>query len=180
MARLFAIFFLITLIFQSAALAQTGPAPIRIFGYFQTTLQYENGAMAKSSEYEQDISSTSFFLQHLNLFLQKDLAKDWTSFIDFKFTDNFSSSRNWGTFDLDEAWVRYRASKRLNLKIGLQIPIFNNLNEIKNRTPILPYIMRPMVYESTFRKFVALDEFVPNRTFFQVYGFIPHDLLKMD
>ena len=38
-------------------------------------------------------------------------------------------------FNLKEAWVRYLMSGAFNLKLGLQIPIFNHFNEIKNKMP---------------------------------------------
>ena len=33
--------------------------------------------------------------------------------------------------------MKYRADRRFNLKMGMLIPIFNNLNEINNRTALL-------------------------------------------
>jgi hypothetical protein len=119
-------------------------------------------------------------MQQLNLFLQKDLARDWTALVNFEVLNNFSSSRRWGSFNAEEAWVRYRASRQFNLKVGLQIPVFNNLNEIKNRMPLLPYIVRPLVYETSFNEFIAIEEFLPNRAYIQAYGFIPSGRVKID
>ena len=42
-----------------------------------------------------------------------------------------------GSTKLEEVWVKYRADRRFNLKMGMLIPIFNNLNEINNRTALL-------------------------------------------
>jgi hypothetical protein len=64
--------------------------------------------------------------------------------------------------------------------LGLQIPIFNNLNEIKNRTPLLPYIIRPLAYETSFAEFIELEELVPARAYVQSYGFLPFGDLKID
>jgi hypothetical protein len=125
-------------------------------------------------------TSTSFIMQQLNLFLQKDLAKNWTAFINFELVNSFSSSRQWGAYSLEEAWTRFRLSKEFNLKLGLQIPIFNNLNEIKNRTPLLPYITRPLVYETSFNEFLALEEYLPARAYVQTYGFLPYGKFKLD
>ena len=33
--------------------------------------------------------------------------------------------------------MKYRADRRFNLKMGMLIPIFNNLNEINKRTALL-------------------------------------------
>ena len=56
--------------------------------------------------------------------------------------------------------------------------MFNNLNEIKNRTPLLPYIVRPLVY--SFRDFIAVEEYLPQRAFVQAYGFVPTGDVKID
>jgi hypothetical protein len=159
--------------FSFSAFAQLQESPIKMFGYFQNQFKYEK--MKKSGT-----TSTSFIMQQLNLFLQKDLAKNWTAFINFELVNSFSSNRQWGAYNLEEAWTRFRLSKEFNFKLGLQIPIFNNLNEIKNRTPLLPYITRPLVYETSFNDFLALEEYLPNRAYVQTYGFLSLDNYKLD
>ena len=153
--------------------AQTGESPIKIFGYFQNELGLEYSLKEKKNE-------NSFTMQQLNLFFQKDLARNWTSFISFEIINNYSSSRQWGAFNLEEAWARYRLNMKFNIKLGLQTPIFNNLNEIKNRTPLLPYIIRPLAYETSFGENIEIEELVPARTFVQAYGFIPCKNTKFD
>ncbi len=66
------------------------------------------------------------------------------------------------------------------MKFGLLIPIFNNLNEINNRTPLLPYIFRPIIYETSYSEIVEVEEFVPSRAFIQTYGFLPAGEVKLD
>ncbi|MFQ5770818.1 MAG: hypothetical protein ACE5HX_09790, partial [bacterium] len=174
MIRLQALLFLLTsFIAVSNSLAQIGESPIRIFGYFQNSLQHW-------TTFEDRQEQNSFSVQQLNLFFQKDLGQNWRAFVNFEFLNNFSSSRQWGAANLEEAWVRYRANEKFNLKLGLLIPIFNNLNEIKNRTPLLPYIVRPLVYETSFSEFIAVEEFTPARAFVQAYGFLPIDDVKLD
>ncbi|UCE19801.1 MAG: hypothetical protein JSV84_05530 [Gemmatimonadota bacterium] len=160
-------------ILTSASLTQSGDSPIGIFGYFQNSFQHW-------TTFEDRKEQNSFSVQQLNLFFQKDLSRDWTAFINFEFLNSFSSIRQWGAANLEEAWVKYRANEKFNLKLGLQIPIFNNLNEIKNRTPLLPYIVRPLVYETSFSEFIIIEEFVPDRAFLQVYGFLPKGETKCD
>ena len=167
---------LLLFIVTSSAFAQWGEKPLRIFGYFQTHFEHDRSDQGDRGK----INQNSFVLQQLNLFLQKDLTHHWTSFVNFELINNYSSGRNWGAFNLEEAWVKYRKCKELSLKIGLQIPVFNNLNEIKNRTPLLPYIIRPLVYETSFAEFLNLEEFTPNRAFAQAYGFIPYKQAKFD
>ena len=174
MARFTAIaFLLLAPVAAPDAFAQKGEAPIQIFGYFQNSLQHWSTFEGRSEQ-------NSFSLQQLNLMLQKDLRRDWTAFINFEILNNFSSTRKWGALNLEEAWVRYRAGKRLKLKLGLLVPTFNNLNEDKNRTPILPYVIRPLVYETSFNEFIGIENFLPTRAFAQVYGFFPYNEVKVD
>lgn len=149
----------------STAFAQPGEAPLKIFGYFQTSAQHWTA-------FDDHQEFNSFSLQQLNLFFQKDIARGWSAFVNFEFLNNFSSSSQWGSANLEEAWLRFRLNENFNLKVGLQIPIFNNLNTIKNRTPLLPYIVRPLAYESSFNEFFPIDEFVPPRAYIQAYGFL--------
>lgn len=145
--------------------------PLKIFGYFQIELRQDS---------DSGHASNAFLLQQLNLFLQKDLGDDWTSFVNFEILNSYSSFRDWGSFNLEEAWVGNRLSEQFKFKIGLQIPEFNNLNTIKNRTPLLPYIIRPVAYESSFGEFITLDMITPARAYAQIYGSIPAHGLKID
>lgn len=157
------------------AQAQDAEQPLEIFGYFQVIYQGEhlNGLAAGGD-------NTSFTVQQLNLFLQKDLTPKLTALVDFELVNAYSSSRGWGAFGLEGAWLRYRHNRRLSVKAGLHIPPFGRLNEIKNRTPLLPYIIRPPVYEASFEELLDLNEFVPNRAYLQVYGFLPAGAAKLD
>jgi len=157
----------------ASAGAQSQEKPLRIFGYFQNSFQ-------QWTAFQERPKQNSFSLQQLNLFFQKDLGTNWTAFVDFEFLNNFSSSRQWGSFNLEEVWVKYRADMRFNLKLGLLIPIFNNLHEIKNRTPLLPYIIRPLAYETSFSEFIEIEVLTPVRAFAQVYGFFPAGEAKFD
>lgn len=167
--RLALIVWLATGATAASALAQQD---LRIFGYFQNTFQYERP--------EDATKSTSFLLQHLNMLFQKELSKTWSTYINIEFTNSFSASQSWGTASVQEAWALYRYDNRFSLKLGLQIPTFNNLNEIKNRTPLLPYIIRPVVYESSLEEVISLEQYVPNRAFVQAYGFLPFRRTKFD
>ncbi len=154
-------------------LAQSGGSAINTFGYFQVLFQHTEN----KDNLERD---NSFSVQQLNLIFQKDFSRQWVAFINFEVLNNFSSSRRWGSFDLDEAWVRYRANRQLILKVGLHVPVFNHLNEIKNRTPLLPYVIRPLVYEESFAEIIDVEEFIPNRAFVQVNGSLPVGKARLD
>lgn len=158
--------------FVSNSTAQVSESPIKLFGYFQTQFSHQ--------DHRNQRSSNSFNMQQMNIFAQKDLGKNWTALVNLEFLNTYSSGRFWGSFNLEEAWVRYRVGKRLNLKLGLQIPIFNNLNEINNRMPLLPYIIRPLAYETSFGEFLDIESFTPKRTFIQAYGYFPQGDLKID
>lgn len=157
----------------SESFAQREDTPLKVFGYFQNSLQ-------QWTAFQHQPAQNSFGLQQLNLFFQKDLYQNWTAFVNFEALNTFSSSRRWGALNLEEAWVKYNPNMKFNLKLGLQIPIFNNLNAVKNRTPVLPYIIRPLVYETSFGEFIPLEEFVPARAFVQAYGFLPAGEAKFD
>jgi hypothetical protein len=160
-------------IYGSPAWSQTTDTDLKTFGYFQTSFTHQKGIQTRNEE-------NSFQVQQLNLFLQKNLTSKWTAFINFEFLNSYSSFHNWGAHNLEEAWVGYRSSNQFKLKLGLQVPTFNNLNEIKNRTPLLPYIIRPLAYESSFNEIIRIEEFVPSRAFAQVYGFIPWGKAKVE
>lgn len=151
-----------------------------IFGYFQTTVSYERSWDIDDVDEDTGYRTSSFYLQHMNVMMQKKLDADWTMFANFEFFNNYSSYDQWGGFSIEEAWVKKRFNKKVSLKFGLQTPIFNNLNEIKTKSPVLPYIIRPIVYESSFQEFIKIDEYVPQFAFAQAYGFLPYDRFKMD
>ncbi len=163
----------IALSFVGTLRAQDDSSDLKIFGYFQPQFYYQTAV-------DPEPANNSFVLQQLNLFFQKDLGKRLSSFVNFEAVNSFSSDQQWGSFRLEEAWVRYRESRTLNVKVGLQIPIFNNFNEIKNRMPLIPYVIRPLVYESSFVDVIPVRIFVPQQAFVQAYGWHPIGNLKID
>lgn len=154
------------------AFGQFGETPINTFGYFQVSFQHQDDTNGDDAN--------TFSVQQLNLILESNLSKRWRAFVDFEVLNNFSSSRRWGSFDLNEAWASYRADSRLTLKAGLHVPVFNHLNDIKNRTPLLPYVIRPLVYEESFGEVLNIEEYLPERAFAQVKGFLPLGRAKID
>ena len=147
---------------------------MRLFGYFQN--QYQQAGAPNAAR-----ERNSFALQQLNVFVQKDLARNWTALVNLEVLNTFSTSRQTGAMNLKEAWVRYRHGRGLNIRAGLQIPIFNHLNAIKDQTPVLPYVTRPLVYEESLEEVASLEEFIPDRAFLQVFGTLqPAKPLKVD
>ncbi len=167
------IFFLTIFFLQKIILmAQYEEYPFKTFGYFQVSFMQQLFKNASDKK--------SFSLQQMNLFFQHDLTDEWSAFAGLEFINNYNSGKSWGDLSLSEVWVKYYGGKRFNLKIGLQVPTFNHLNEISNKTPLLPYIVRPLAYESSFAEFLNLDDFIPRRAFIQMYGFLPVDETKVD
>lgn len=149
---------------------------LHIFGFFQSTFQYTPSTFEFSNpefgiDAELDLESKSFLMQQMNMFFRKDLSSDFNMWVNLQFTNTFSTNHRWGTFNVEEAWIRYRHSNLFSLKAGLLIPRFNNLNEVKNRMPYLPYVLRPFIYEATYSEVVGdLENYVPHRAFLQGYG----------
>lgn len=150
---------------------------LQIFGYFQSIFTHQTRL---KTQFDEAPTQNSFSTQQQNLFFQRDLDRQWRTFINLEFVNSFSSARQWGSASLEEVWIRYRAGRRLNVKLGQSIPVFNNLNEIKTKTPLLPYIIRPLVYEASFSEFIAVEEYLPQRAFVQAYGYLPTRRLKLD
>lgn len=188
MARyVFIIFFLSGFLIEyPLVFAQGGESPLRIFGYFQTSFRQWSALDFQTSHpevtgIEEQPAQNSFNLQQLNLFISKDIARHWRTFVNFEILNTFSSGKQWGSFNLEEAWVRYKPGDKFSLKTGLLIPTFNNLNEIKNRTPLLPYIIRPLLYESSLSEIIGdFEEGIPARAFVEASGVIPLGKAKFD
>ncbi len=136
-----------------------------VFGYFQTQFWLNDDRNGTTSDYN------SFNLQQLNLFWRQDFNRRWTAFVNIESVNTYSSQRGWGEINLEEAWVSYRMSEKWNFKLGLQIPPFNSFNEIRDKMPLIPYIIRPLVYESSLTTSTDTGDFLPERAFAQVYGF---------
>jgi len=109
-------------------------------------------------------------VQQLNLMFRKEFSTNVSTFLNFEIINNFSTEKNWGEFNLEEIWLNYEYVSNHSIKGGLLIPKFNNLNEIKNRMPLLPYINRPPIYEPSFRQVLEPSNFLPERAFIQFQG----------
>jgi hypothetical protein len=140
---------------------------LRIFGYFQNTytrMDVKLDGMAPAW------IENSFDMQQLNIFFAKNFGSELSSFVNLEFTNSFNLQDTIGGFDIQEAWLKYSPSSAFNLKAGLMIPKFNYMNEIKNKTALLPYIYRPLVYETMFSSQFSTSDFVPQQAYLQVYG----------
>jgi len=146
--------------------AQQESSPLDIFGYMQASFGATQGTTLVPG-------SSSFLLQQLNLMAARRFDSRFSMFVNLQFTNSYYSKLTWGSLNLEEAWARYHAGLGLNIKAGLLIPSFNALHQIKNRTPLLPYVFRPFVYEATLEDVVDVESFLPMRAYAEVYGTLP-------
>ena len=152
---------------------------LRVFGYFQTQFRHASesaqvnlpGGVTVPVYIPENVNS--FSLQHLNVLFAKNLSERFSAFVNLEFINTYDSDRKWGSFGVQEAWVRYRHDRRFDVKVGALVPTFNNLNTIKNRAPLLPYIIRPFVYENSYASVLAIAEFVPQQAFVELSGSVP-------
>ena len=149
---------------------------LNIFGYFQNNYTYFNVYTGDT----QTLSTNSFLMQQMNVFFQKNINTQFSAFVNLEFTNSFSLQDSIGGFKIQEAWFKYSPSSLFNVKAGVLIPRFNNFNEIKNRTILLPYIYRPIAYETYFFNQFGTGEFVPTTANLQVYGDIPISELSLN
>jgi hypothetical protein len=156
---------------------------LRIYGYMQTLGYYqrtESSIATPMGTFNNSEERTTFSLQQMNIFLTKPIGDRFNAFVNLEFSLSYSSQRGWGSFSVEEAWANYNHSEALNVKAGLMLPTFNNLNELKNRTPLLPYLFRPFVYETSVANLLNVEDFLPERAFVQVYGSLPLGGLRLD
>lgn len=150
-------------VFSSVAFSQ---GDLNMFGFFQA--RYQN--ITSEDDFNFDDENT-FQIQQLNLMGSKDLGSGFNAFINFEILNDYDAERGIGNFNLQEAfvnWSNYDGS--LQLKIGRFLPRFNNLYEIYNRTPLLPYAYRPLVYERQVSAIIDFEDWLPALGNFQVYG----------
>ena len=148
---------------------------VDVFGYMQ--LNYKQGFDLLTPT---KTTTGSFNMQEMDLFVRKDLGSDVSCLIDLQTLDNFSSVNNWGSINLDEAWIKFSPSKLFNLKVGKIVPAFNNFNEIKTKFPLMPYIFRPIVYEATYQSTLQVSQWVPEHAAIQINGTTPVSDIKLD
>ena len=128
----------------------------------------------------QSLEEKNVTLQILSLFFRKEFKNDYTFFLNTEFTNSYSSGEKWGNFSIAELWIRKEYSSSFNYKIGLLVPRFNQMNEVKNRMPFIPYIERPLVYESSLAFFINFEDYIPERAFLQFDGSFFKDNLIFD
>ena len=151
---------------------------LQLFGSMQTIFFHQDSRMTIDSPTENihftgSESRSTFALQQMDLFFRKEMSDNFTAFVDLEFQLNYSSEKHWGSLSLQEAWMNYHVSDALNIKTGLLYPAFNQLNEIKNRLALQPYLFRPLIYERLLSSKFLAEDFIPEHAFIQISGMVP-------
>jgi hypothetical protein len=168
------------ILLSGVAAGQSVSNVLDVFGYFQATFDHSSDETDIIGIPPMSGTRNTFILQQANIFFRKEFTPRLSAFVSLEFTNTYASTRNWGTFRLEEAWVRYQTSEEFSVKAGLLVPVFNNLNQIKNRMPLLPYITRPFVYEAAAEGVSDLNEFTPGSAFIQIEGAVPVGDFRVD
>ena len=172
-------------IFGSSVYSQEG---LSIYGFFQASaFHVENDYTFKTSKLnplmgdsKKSEAYTSYQLQQANLLMRNEFNDNFSAFLNLEFTNNYNSLNGWGSFGIKEAFMRYQLNDQFTAKVGMFIPKFNNLYEIYEKTPLLPYAFRPFVYETVLESVIDQNDFLPNKAFAQIEGFLPVDEVKLD
>ena len=172
--------FLLLFSVSSVVYGQTDIYGLKLYGFYQTDFMNDHQTLNSPFASAGDLRLNSFWMQQMNLFLAKDINDNFSTFVSLEFTNNYASQKNWGSFSIEEAWINYSSSNLLNIKAGLLLPAFNNLNEIKDRTLLFPYILRPFVYETSLGSLVDLNAYVPQNANLEVYGSVLMQELKLN
>lgn len=174
--------FLFSLLFLFAATSINAQEEISIFGYAQPYFNAFSSAYGEPGPPagEEDQNYFTMGISQLNLFFQKDFGDDFSSFVNFELINNYSSDRGFGAFNLQEAYLRWNLADELKFKFGMVIPVFNQMYEIYNKTPLLPYIFRPKLYETNQGNLVDIFSFLPQKALVQASGVFNVSGVKID
>jgi hypothetical protein len=149
-------------------------SPIDIYGYAQSSFyMFHNTFTPYPPSGEDNYTYKNMGVNQLNLFFGKDLGDDFSGFINFEFINNYSSNNGFGSFNLQEAYLKWDYSDFLKVKFGMLIPQFNSLFEIYNRTPLLPYLIMPKLYDATSGDLVNTFDILPQKALIQLNGSVP-------
>lgn len=161
---------LLFVFFTISSLQLKAEEGLNVFGFFQGRLQ----SATLKSDFPGFAPTNSFDIQQLNLMASNNFGNGFSAFVNLEFINTYNTTQKWGSFNIQEAFAKYENENgTFKVKAGLFLPQFNNLLEISNRTPLLPYIYRPLVYETQVGNIIDFSNFLPQQGNFQVYGSLP-------
>lgn len=163
----------------STAIAQE---PLQVFGFVQPYFNNYSSRYGDPGppEGEEDVNYNTMGISQMNLFFAKDFGDDFSAFVNFELINNFSSDRGFGAFNLQEAYLFWDAADYAKIKFGMVIPRFNQLYEIYNRTPLLPFVFRPKLYETNQGNLVDIFDYLPQKSLLHINGLLPVGPFKID
>jgi hypothetical protein len=174
-------FFLFAVVAGFSIKPTIAQSPIDIYGYAQASyLFFHNTYDPYPPSGEQNYKYHNMGLDQLNLFAEKDLGGNFSAFINFEFINNYSSDKGFGSFNLQEIYLKWDFHDYLKVKFGVVIPQFNAMFEIYNRTPLLPYLIRPKLYDANGGNLVDIFNILPQKALIQVYGIVPIDAVNIE
>lgn len=143
-------------------------AELNLYGYFQAfgqTFNYEN-----SNFDPMYVDANQFSLQQLNIFAANHFGNGFSAVVNLEFTSNYDSHDKIGHASVSEAYGLWQGfDGLLKVQAGYFIPKFGYLSTIANKSPLLPYIYRPVIFETDFTGFVG-KPFYPEKGNLQVFG----------
>lgn len=148
---------------------------IDMYGYLQAVAINSRALNVDNAK-----SKTNLEVQEADLFLQSKITPSISALVNLQLTNNFSQDRSWGSFNMDEAWVKFSPYRALNIKVGKIVPMFNTFNQIKTKYPLIPYLLRPVIYETMLAGILDVGAWVPEHAFLQVNGIIPVSKVKLE
>lgn len=163
--------------FTENSIAQDSDDELYIFGFSQVIFNNRNiNIYVKPSTnvptgLRINSYANSFALHQVNLFFQKNINDRTTFFLNLEASGSYSTKIPSGDLEIPEGWISFKLTDNLEIKTGLLLPKFNNLTEIKNRLPLFPYIIRPLMYESLLSNLIDPEDYKPKNAYFQLYGY---------
>ena len=167
------------LLFAAFVFAQGAKAMdnVQFFGFIQPIFWH----FQSDQDYWSKVKYNTGGVSQGNFFITADFDDNLSTFINFELINNFSTDKEWGAFNLQEAYLKWEPNNYVNLKFGQVIPQFNSMFEIYNRTPLLPYLLRPQIYEATIGNLVDIFDILPQKALVHLSGYMPvSDGVKLD
>ena len=100
---------LLLFIIHSLSFSQEDEPPLKIFGYFQTSFQHQKERISNTKKSE----ISTFNLQQLNLFFQRDITENWTTFINFEIFNNLIPFRKLPLYTINKILNRNRLGNNI-------------------------------------------------------------------
>ncbi len=163
--------------FTDTTKAQSSDDDLYIFGFSQVIFNHRyieslvKPTLSVPTGYYTESYANSFALHQVNLFFQKPINDRTTFFLNLEASGSYSTKTPSGNFEIPEGWISFQVTDNLEIKTGLLLPKFNNLLEIKNRLPLFPYLVRPLMYETLLSNLFDSEDYKPKNAYFQLYGF---------